>query len=200
MQIVYILLSMLAWGIIHSLLAAISFKERMQRAFGPGIMRFYRMGYNLFAAFTFLPILWLVITLPDRILYRIPPPWLYATLAGQLLAAALAIVGLLQTDTLSFIGLRQLLEGQEPPTSLAVRGLYRWVRHPLYTAGLLFIWLTPLMTLNLLVLCVTTTVYILIGAYFEERKLLREYGAAYAEYRASTPMLIPGLRFHRRNK
>jgi len=35
----------------------------------------------------------------------------------------------------------------------------------------------------------------LIGAYFEERKLLREFGEAYAIYKNTTPMLIPGLVF-----
>jgi protein-S-isoprenylcysteine O-methyltransferase Ste14 len=38
-----------------------------------------------------------------------------------------------------------------------------------------------------------------VGAFFEERKLEREFGAAYTEYKAATPMLIPGLVF-RRNK
>jgi protein-S-isoprenylcysteine O-methyltransferase Ste14 len=37
-------------------------------------------------------------------------------------------------------------------------------------------------------------VYVLVGAYFEERKLRREFGAQYAAYQAVTPMLIPGLR------
>jgi protein-S-isoprenylcysteine O-methyltransferase Ste14 len=41
------------------------------------------------------------------------------------------------------------------------------------------------------------TVYILIGALFEERKLLREFGEAYAEYRRRTPMLIPWFRIIR---
>jgi len=39
------------------------------------------------------------------------------------------------------------------------------------------------------------TLYILVGVYFEERKLLREFGQEYAEYRSITPMLIPGMRF-----
>jgi protein-S-isoprenylcysteine O-methyltransferase Ste14 len=42
-------------------------------------------------------------------------------------------------------------------------------------------------------LYVAATLYILIGAYFEERKLLREFGAAYVEYKKKTAMLIPGL-------
>jgi protein-S-isoprenylcysteine O-methyltransferase Ste14 len=50
------------------------------------------------------------------------------------------------------------------------------------------------MTFNLLALNLGLTLYIIIGAYFEERKLLLEFGGAYTEYRQKTPMLIPGLR------
>lgn len=72
-------------------------------------------------------------------------------------------------------------------------GLYRWVRHPLYTAGLVFIWLTPVMTVNLLVLNIGLTIYLVVGAIFEERKLVREFGAAYRDYQENVPMLIPGM-------
>jgi protein-S-isoprenylcysteine O-methyltransferase Ste14 len=34
-----------------------------------------------------------------------------------------------------------------------------------------------------------------VGIIFEERKLLREFGKKYEEYRSVTPMLIPGLNF-----
>ena len=73
-----------------------------------------------------------------------------------------------------------------------LKGLYRWVRHPLYTAGLVFIWLTPVMTVNLLAMNLGLTIYIVLGAMFEERKLLHEFGQAYADYQRRTPMLIPG--------
>jgi hypothetical protein len=39
------------------------------------------------------------------------------------------------------------------------------------------------------------TIYILIGAYFEEKKLVGEFGDAYTDYKRRTPMLIPGLMF-----
>jgi protein-S-isoprenylcysteine O-methyltransferase Ste14 len=56
------------------------------------------------------------------------------------------------------------------------------------------------MSYNLLALILGLSIYILVGAYFEERKLLVEFGDAYSEYRQRTPMLIPGLRlpFHQR--
>jgi len=182
-----------AWGLVHSLLASIGAKEKIQHRFGAGIMRLYRLGYNIFAVLSFLPVLWLMLVLPDRPLYSVPAPWSYLMLAGQGLAGLLLLVGVLQTDTLSFIGLRQLLEPQERPSRLVTGGLYRYVRHPLYTAGLLFIWLTPVVSANLFILYLALTAYILIGARFEERKLRREFGEAYAEYRRKTAMLIPGL-------
>jgi protein-S-isoprenylcysteine O-methyltransferase Ste14 len=77
---------------------------------------------------------------------------------------------------------------------LVVRGLYRWVRHPLYTAGLVLIWLSPVMTANLLALNAGLTIYIVAGAMLEERKLQAEFGEAYAAYKRRTPMLIPGAR------
>ena len=117
-------------------------------------------------------------------------------LAGQGVAAFLLLYGVLQTDTLSFIGLRQLVESDSKPGTLVTSGLYRFVRHPLYSAGLLFLWLTPTMTVNQLTVYICATIYIFIGAYFEERKLLREYGAVYAEYKSVTPMIIPGLLFN----
>ncbi len=197
MNIFWLTLAVLIWGVVHSYLASSGAKKWMRRVLGESVMRFYRFGYNIFSVVSFLPILWLMVVLPDRVLYQIPVPWMYLSLAGQLAAVVLLVVGVLQTDTLSFVGLRQLFEGKERSSRLVISGLYHWVRHPLYTAGLLFIWLTPAMSQNSLVVFIAATVYILVGAFFEERKLEREFGEAYLEYKAATPMLIPGLHFGR---
>jgi protein-S-isoprenylcysteine O-methyltransferase Ste14 len=108
------------------------------------------------------------------------------------MAALALVVGVFQTDIGSFIGLKQVMGGTTD-TNIVTGGLYRYVRHPLYTAGLVFIWLTPVMTLNRLVLYLSLTIYILIGVYFEERKLMREFGNDYEDYRLKTPMLNPVL-------
>ena len=170
-------------------------KALAQRWLGAAAERGYRLAYNLFAGVSLLPVLALPVLLPDRALYRIPPPWSYLALAVQGLALLALLVGLWQTGVWSFLGLEQLRQpvGNGNPR-LVVSGLYRWVRHPLYTAGLVFLWFSPIMTANLLALYAGLTLYLVIGAYFEERKLLREYGAAYAEYQNNTPMLVPGLR------
>lgn len=181
------------WGVVHSLTASHRAKAFAARFLGESsARRFYRFGYNLFSVITFLPILALLVLLPDQLLYRIPTPWLYLTLLGQALSVIALVVGVLQTGALEFIGLRQLLDPARPEAaSLTTHGLYRYVRHPLYTAGLVFLWLTPEMTLNRLALWIVFSLYLVIGAYFEERKLLRDFGQQYADYKAQTSMLIP---------
>lgn len=188
-----LLLAIALWGCLHSLLAAHSVKERLQARWGT-LSRFYRLFYNMFAVVTFLPVLVLAAILPDRMLYTLSSPWVFLALLGQGAALVMLLVGLLQTNIWEFLGLQ--MPGDPP--RLVQHGLYRYMRHPLYTAGLLFLWLTPRMSWNQLLLSIGITVYILIGAWFEERKLLREFGQAYAEYRARTPMFLPFRLFTRR--
>ena len=189
-----------AWGGVHSWLASLAVKDSFRKILGDSVMRVYRLGYNIFSVLSILPVLWLMWVLPDHLVYSVPAPWKYLMLAGQGAAAFLLLYGVLQTDTLSFVGLRQLVEPDSKPGPLVTGGLYRLVRHPLYSAGLLFLWLSAVMTINQLIVYVCTTIYIFVGATFEERKLMREYGAEYAEYKAVTPMIIPGWLFNRSRK
>lgn len=183
----------MVWGVVHSLLASHAAKNLSVRWLGQANNdRFYRFGYNVFSVLSFLPVLALLVLQPDQPLYNLPAPWLYLALLGQGLAVVALIVGVLQTGVWEFIGLSQLLRAGQPDSArLTTSGLYRYVRHPLYTAGLVFIWLTPAMTVNRLALWLILSLYLVIGAMFEERKLLREFGQQYADYKARTPMLIP---------
>jgi methanethiol S-methyltransferase len=189
-----ILFSVLVYGVVHSLLASLEVKGWARGWLGPGVERWYRLAYNFSGVVTFLPVLGLAALLPDRQLYSVTAPWAYLMVAGQLLAVVALAVGVKQTGAWSFLGFRQFLEtGKEDAPKLVTDGLYRWMRHPLYTAGLVFIWLTPVMTGNLLALNLGITIYLVVGALYEERKLVRVFGEEYVQYRERTPMLIPGL-------
>lgn len=194
----WIILAIAVWGIVHSILASTKFKQFLRGLFGDGLMIGYRFAYNVFSLVTFAPIYLLVKILPDTQLYNVLPPWFYVMLAGQGLSALLLLYSFLQTGPLSFVGLSQFWEG-EKPSALVTGGMYRLVRHPLYLFSLLVLWLSPSMSVNNLIFYIALTAYIFIGAYFEERKLLREFGANYAKYKSATPMMIPGLVF-KRNK
>lgn len=200
-MIIAILLAVAVYGAIHSLLASFWLKRWVEKQFGWNARRVYRLLFTAISIITLVPILYLPFWFPDRILYRVPYPWVALTLLLQGLSGLGLLAGVWQTGALAFIGLRQLAQ---PPASLTQEegllvtgGLYRWMRHPLYTFGLLFIWLSPVMTQGLLVLYLCLSVYIVVGAILEERKLVRRFGPAYLEYRSHTPMFIP--RVPRRN-
>jgi steroid 5-alpha reductase family enzyme len=125
-------------------------------------------------------------------------------IVGEALALFALFAGLRQTDLWELLGLRQVADSESSKSPggpletvqgrLVTSGLYRYVRHPLYSAGLAFIWLLPLMTVNVLAINLALTVYVGIGAFFEERKLRRDFGQAYADYAAVTPMFVPFLK------
>jgi protein-S-isoprenylcysteine O-methyltransferase Ste14 len=189
-----ILLAVFVYGLLHSVLASLWAKAQARHWFGPAADRWFRLLYNLLAVVLLLPVLLLPVVLPDQQIYRIPYPWKMVNYAGQAMAVVMLVIAVKQTGISTFAGLRQLFtpEVLDPPR-LVTGGLYRYMRHPIYTASLLFIWLTPTMTCNLLALYIGLTVYILVGAYFEERKLLREFGEEYQVYKQQTPMLIPWI-------
>jgi protein-S-isoprenylcysteine O-methyltransferase Ste14 len=191
----WLVLSVLFWGLFHSLLASLKVKELVRRWLGERARRLYRLGYNVFACVSFLPVLVIAALTPDRQLYLAPLPWSGLMVLGELLAIAALIIGLRQTEAGEFLGLRQAnAPAEERQGSLVTDGLYRYVRHPLYSAGLVFIWLMPLMTLNVLAINIALTVYVITGAYFEERRLQRTFGQDYVDYMAATPMFIPFLK------
>ena len=189
----WLIFTIALWGVMHSLLASLRFKSFLLRSLGAGFMKFYRLLYNIIAVISIVPVLYLMISLPNKSLYQVPAPWSTLMLAGQAISALFLFVAVIQTDILSFAGLRQLIE-EEKTGGLVTSGLYRSVRHPLYTFSLLILWLVPSMSLNSFIIYVVLTVYVLIGISFEERKLLREFGGAYEQYRSVTPMLIPALK------
>jgi protein-S-isoprenylcysteine O-methyltransferase Ste14 len=77
---------------------------------------------------------------------------------------------------------------------LAIRGPYRWVRHPLYTLMLLAIWSCPELSADRLLFNLTWTGWIVLGTWFEERDLTADFGDDYRAYQRSVPMLIPWRR------
>ncbi len=200
----WLILSVFAWGILHSLLASIRAKELARRWLGQNLSRFYRLAYNVLAGLSFLPILGIAAVIPDRRLYVVPLPWSLIMGLGQLLAVVMLFLAFKQTDAWEFLGLRQLMSAatgsqlddplEAKRGSLVSSGLYKYIRHPLYSAGLAFIWLLPVMTVNILAINLGLTVYILIGAYFEEWKLQRIFGREYVDYAAVTPMFVPFLK------
>ena len=74
---------------------------------------------------------------------------------------------------------------------MAIRGPYRYVRHPLYFFVLLAIWSVPLLTTDILLSNILFTAWIIVSTRWEERDLVVQFGDAYRRYQADIPMLFP---------
>lgn len=190
--IIFVLFAL--YGAVHSFLASRAAKDWARKRFGVHVFeKTYRLFFNMVGTVTLIPILLLMLWLPDRPLYSVPAFWRPLMLIGQVLAVIILAAALNKTDALDFAGLRQLGSKNSAPP-LVTGGMYRWMRHPLYTGSMLFLWLIPEASVNFFALNVAITLYFIIGAMFEERKLERYFGKAYKDYKAHTPMFIPWLR------
>lgn len=187
----------LAFGVIHTILAAVRVKSWARRRWGvQRVDQWYRLFFSLAGGVTFLPVLLLAQILPDRPLYAIPTPWVWLTSGLQVVALIVFAVALFQTDVWRFIGLRQIVLGGEPIPAdqherLVTSGPYRWVRHPLYSATLVVLWLWPDMSVNRATFFAVSTLYFYLGSIPEEQKLVEEFGDAYRRYQKVVPRLIP---------
>ncbi len=202
LNVLLIFITLMAFGVVHSLLASHTAKQFAQRLLGRNVATAtYRLIFNVLAFATVLPALSLVFRLPDRELYRLPAPWDSIALGLQALAALGLIYSVYQMDAWFFLGVRQL---GEPPQmgvrysidststpQLVTNGLHRFVRHPLYTASLIVLYLISPMSLNWLAFALGCNVYFFVGSIFEERKLVREFGDAYRAYQQRVPRLLP---------
>ncbi len=74
-----------------------------------------------------------------------------------------------------------------PRRDFEVRSLYRWLRHPIYLSFLGLIWCNPRFTLDRVVLLGVWTVYIFVGSWLKDRRLLRFIGEPYRNYMREVP-------------
>lgn len=188
------------FGAVHSLLADSAAKMAARRAIGGEIAdRWYRLAYVVLAVIMVLPFFYILLNFSDRMLYVVKSPWRWLMMAGQALSAICLLGALRQTGISYFLGLAQIsgglgedAEGKEG--GLVTDGFYCHLRNPLFLFGTIFLWLFPIMTVNLLTFNVLATIYFYVGALHEEKSLLEEFGLKYEEYRRKIPMFIPRLR------
>ncbi len=79
--------------------------------------------------------------------------------------------------------------------SLVTFGPYRWVRHPLYSVGVLFLMGMSLLTANWLFAVFFVMAFLVIRARtpMEERRLIEKFGDEYRSYMERTGRFLPRL-------
>lgn len=181
-------LAWLAYFALHSVLAANTVKRKIA-ANWPQLAASYRIFYNIVALVTLIPPLWLLDAARGDWLWHWQGVWSWLANGLALAAVAGFFWSLRYYDSREFLGLRQSQAPQERQR-FALSPLHRYVRHPWYFFALVIIW-TRDMDPAWLVSCLAITLYFAVGSYWEEQKLIAEFGEPYRRYRRRVAGLVP---------
>lgn len=183
----FLLLAWLIYFFLHSLLAATAVKQFFYQVFAT-TPRLYRIGYNLFTLTGLIILCWFQFVITSAVLF-------HTVLITNAISFFIMIIGLFimvasirNYDWKSFIGITE-----EKIYALVIKGMNKYVRHPLYTGTMLFvlgffIWQPYYKNLLLMLLM---WLYLAVGIIFEERKLVTIYGEIYKNYQKKVKKMIP---------
>jgi len=187
---VWIWLSGLLFAIGHSLLASHPCKRW---AYGHGLREpRYRLVYSILALLATGIWVFYVHQLSDTPLYQTGGLVLTVLVAVQILGLAIVLAAFQPIDGLAFLGLRRAGKGNDP---FIERGIYRWLRHPMYAGFMLILLAMPKQTWNGLYFAMAICAYFIIGSRFEEARMVAEH-SSYAEYRRRVPAFLPSCCKH----
>jgi methanethiol S-methyltransferase len=183
----------LAWAVylfLHSYLASRSVKQFFSLVMGRSF-RFYRLLYNAISLSGLILLLYLNSMIDGHHLFH-PPYWVRAfSLALGVCGLVIIFFAFKQYDWMSFSGVRP-----DKNEVLKVSGILKHVRHPIYSGTVLivlgyFIY-TP--TAATLITTFANFLYLPIGIWLEERKLISWYGDSYRNYKKRVSSIIPNFK------
>lgn len=200
------------FAVLHSVCAHEPFKRALAGLAGPFFVEyFWRLvycGLSFWALYQGIASLHWLRNPENDVWLIVYPDWVWQIVTAiHLASVAVLYFAFIQSDYLEFLGFKQAWRGLvalvgrqtlEPlpifgTDRLEVRGIYGWVRHPMLSAGLLFL-MTSGPSLNNLVYIGMYAAYMLIGGYYEERRLIRVFGEDYRRYRQEVGAFVPRLR------
>jgi protein-S-isoprenylcysteine O-methyltransferase Ste14 len=120
-------------------------------------------------------------------------------LSGNLLSASPFVIAAQVAAVALAVGARRSFQkgtfrvsAAPASSSIIRRGPYRFVRHPMYSAALLFVWTAVVSSVSALTLAIGTSVTVVVAArVISEERLLRAECPEYADYMRSTKALVP---------
>jgi methanethiol S-methyltransferase len=121
------------------------------------------------------------------VIYELRGPWRFLGWTAQVAGIALTMRASAALDVLDLSGVRAVTRPVGGPAvvpqPLTTRGLYAFVRHPLYFAWTLFVFGAPMMTSTRGAFAIISTAYLMLAIPLEERGLVATYGEGYRAYR-----------------
>ena len=196
MEYVWLVILWCSWCLLHSVLASVRFRSYVQERF-PDKLRYFRFAYNLIAVITLVPVLAYSFSLQGPVFLQWQGPWVFLQAVMVVGGLILFIAPLKSYDMSRFMGWRQIAEGEHHVSladnaSLNTSGVLGYVRHPWYSGAILLIWARDLDMPTLIVNFIITG-YFIVGARFEENKLVRELGNDYRLYQMRVGMFLPRI-------
>ena len=201
------------FALLHSVGAQEPFKDALARVAGRFFVdHFWRILYcalSFWALYYGIASLHWARNLENDVWLIVYPDWLWQSITALHLGSiALVYVAFVQSDYLEFLGLKQAgrgimaLIGRRSGTTelslfgthrLVTGGVYGLVRHPMMAAGFWFL-LTSGPSLNNLIYTGMYAAYMVIGGYYEEKRMIRVFGEEYLRYRRRVGAFFPRLR------
>lgn len=189
-DIIIIITGFTLFAFIHTYTTSFHFRNFLAEK-APKLLKYHRLGYNLISFITF-GALWYFSPKPDKMLYDLSYPYDIIILIPQFIGLAGILWSASYFRLKEFIGIEQLTQNKENhPYDFIVKGPYKYVRHPIYTAFIIFLGFRPTMSYFDFLTFILITLYFYVGSIFEEKKLLKEFGESYQEYQKCVPRLIP---------
>ncbi len=185
----------IGWCALHSAMISITVTAYLERRLGAGY-RLYRLFFNAVAIVTLLPVYFYARGIDSPLCLVVQGPMEAVRIVLLSTSLILFVLGAMVYDLKHFTGLRQIR--QYPFSSsagtipLKTRGILNVTRHPWYLGGILLVWsYQARMTAADVMINTILTLYFLVGATLEERKLKKIIGDAYNHYAATVSMLFP---------
>ena len=157
--------------------------------------RFYRLFFIVVSTLTLIPVVLYASYARTEPIFRWDGYMHIIRVLLLVAASLLFLLGARRYDLGQLLGFKQIREGVSNKGiagagELDTSGVLNIVRHPWYVATILLIWARNLDISTILVNAILT-LYLIVGAHLEERKLLLEFGDRYRSYQRSVSMLIP---------
>ena len=169
---------------LHSFLALDAVKARV-----PLSRQAYRLLYSLISIV--LLIFVLLLGAVQDTFFVVAPSSTTMSFAG-----AFTIVGVfLVKRAFRNYSFRGFLGVKKEPAELKTDGIQGRMRHPLYTGTILIVMGYCSFNPNMInvVSLLSLLLYLPFGIYLEEKKLIRQFGQAYLDYRQEVPALFPRI-------
>ena len=196
MKYTILIILWIIWCTVHSGMISATVNEYLKVKLGM-YFRFFRLFYNLVALITLLPLIIYTQRFKGVVLFR----WEGYLVIVQFILIAISITllisGVLKYDMFQFVGIRQIISGKSYSTlsengEIVTSGILGITRHPWYSGSIIFLWIYfKNMYVSTLIVSILLTIYLVIGAVLEERKLILEFGDSYRDYMMKVSMLFP---------